>query len=109
MRDNIIPLFRKYGFEYRKSASHSDFLAFTYKTGFFHNAELVSLNIQDRDRIEQEMEASVKELEALGFSTKKSFYNSIEEIDKILFEGFFNVSEWKDRIALEYHEHAKKY
>ncbi|HDX8469297.1 NACHT domain-containing protein [Aeromonas dhakensis] len=108
MRDNIIPLFRKYGFEYRKSASNTDFLAFTYKTGFFHNAELVSLNIKERARIESEMESSVKELESLGFSTKKSFYNSIEEIDNILFEGFFNVPEWKERILSEYNEHAKK-
>lgn len=108
MRDNIIPLFRKYGFEYRKSASHEDFLAFTYKTGFFHNAELVSLKTQERDRVEHEMERSLKELESLGFSTKKSFYNSIEEIEEVLFEGFFNVSEWKDRISSEYNEHAKK-
>ncbi|WP_182788493.1 hypothetical protein [Aeromonas media] len=108
MRNQIISLFRKYGFEYRKSASHDNFLAFTYKTGFFHNAELVSLMMDERDRVEQEMERSVKELEALGFSTKKSFYRSVKEIEEILFDGFFNVSEWKERIKLEYNEHANK-
>ena len=40
MKENIISLFRKYGFEYNKAASHGDFLAFTFKSGFFHNAEI---------------------------------------------------------------------
>ncbi|MFQ2185273.1 NACHT domain-containing protein [Aeromonas hydrophila] len=108
MRNSIISLFKKYGFEYRKSASREDFMAFTYKAGFFHNAELVSLNIDEKGRVEHEMERSVKELEALGFSTKKSFYSSLKEIEEMLFEGFFNVKEWKERIVHEYEAHSEK-
>ena len=85
MQNNIISLFKKYGFEYRKSASREDFMAFTYKAGFFHNAELVSLNIDEKGRVEHEMEHSVKELEALGFSTKKSFYSSLKEIEEMFY------------------------
>lgn len=108
MHSKIIELFHKYGFEYRKSASGTDFLAFTYKSGFFHNAELVSLNYGNRDELDSEMEKSLKSLEELGFSTKKSFYKSFEEIEETLFNGFFNVSEWKDKIKNEYIEHTQK-
>lgn len=104
----VIKLFRKYGFEHRDSASNSDYLAFTYKAGFFHNAELVSLCKDERQRIEREMDFSVRQLESLGFSTKKSFYNSIEEIEDVLFYGFFNVEQWKEKICREYSEHCKK-
>ena len=108
MHSKIIELFNKYGFEYRKSASSNDFLAFTYKSGFFHNAELVSLNYNDKELLEFEMEKSLKSLEELGFSTKKSFYKSVEEIEETLFNGFFNVSEWKDKIKSEYSGHTQK-
>lgn len=108
MHSKIIELFHKYGFEYRKSASGTEFLAFTYKSGFFHNAELVSLNYGNRDELDSQMEKSLKSLEELGFSTKKSFYKSFEDIEETLFNGFFNVSEWKDKIKNEYIEHTQK-
>jgi hypothetical protein len=107
-KGKAIALFKKYGFEFRKSASNGDYLAFTYKSGFFHNAELVSLYPEEKARIEKEMDSAVKQLEALGFSTKKSFYNSFEDLEKALFNGFFNVSEWKKKIVSEYKEHCEK-
>lgn len=108
MHSKVINLFKKYGFEYRKNASNENFLAFTYKSGFFHNAELVSLDYKNRETIEKEMEISLKSLEDLGFSTKKSFYSNIEQIEETLFNGFFNVNDWKNRIKEEYIEHTKK-
>lgn len=108
MKDKIISLFRRYGFEYRNSASNNEYLAFTFKSGFFHNAELVSMALDNREIIESEMDKAVKELEQLGFSTKKSFYKSIEDIDKTLFEGFFNVKDWKDKIKKDYIRHTER-
>lgn len=107
-KQDAITLFKKYGFEFRESASSENYLAFTYKSGFFHNAELVSLSPEIRDLIEQEMESAVKQLESLGFSTKKSFYKTFEELEKKLFDGFFNVKDWKEKIGLEYKAHCKK-
>jgi len=108
MKENIISLFRKYGFEYNKAASNGDFLAFTFKSGFFHNAEIVSLNIDDREIVEKEMEKVAVDLEQLGFSTKKAFYKNLEEIEKTLFDGFFNVSVWKEKIQSEYQGHCDR-
>lgn len=107
-REKIISLYRKYGFEYRKDASNGDFLAFTFKSGFFHNAEIVSLNFANRKQIEEDMEKSATELETLGFSTKKAFYKNVDEIEKTLFEGFFNVKDWKEKVTLEYGEHCDR-
>lgn len=107
-KSEVVNLFKKYGFDYRGSASNGDFLAFTYKYGFFHNAELVSLYPDRKLEIEEEMKPAVKQLEALGFSTKKSFYKSIEELEEALFDGFFNVQDWKEKIKIEYLEHCRK-
>lgn len=108
MHTKIIELFNKYGFEYRENASSTNFLAFTYKSGFFHNAELVSLNYENKETLDAEMEKSLKSLESLGFSTKKSFYRTFEEIEENLFNGFFNVKEWKEKIKNEYLDHTLK-
>jgi len=107
-RENIIQLFRQYGFEYRRQASSSEFLAFTYKSGFFHNAELVSISGGSNSDIEAQMDKASQVLEKLGFAVKKSFYSSYDEIEKILFNGFFNVSEWKEKIRSEYLEHSNR-
>lgn len=107
-REIIIKQFRKYGFEYRKIFSNHDYLAFTFRSGFFNNAEIVSLEVNDKERVEKEMEKSISELNKLGFSVKKSFYNSLNEIKNSLFNGFFHVEEWKDRIRSDYEKHTKK-
>lgn len=108
MRSAVIQLFKKYGFDYKKSASTDSFMAFTFKSGFFHNAELVSLEVGDRERIENEMEPAIRDLESLGYSTKKSFYNSYKELEDSLFQGFFDVDDWKNKSKKEYDEHCQR-
>ena len=107
-KDKIIFLFQKYGFDYKDKSSDNDFLVFTFKSGFFHNVELVSLNISDKENIEKNMNAIAHEFEKLGFSAKKSFYESIGDIEKILFDGFFHVEKWKEKIREEYKNHCDR-
>ncbi|MBU0654641.1 MAG: hypothetical protein KJ914_05840 [Gammaproteobacteria bacterium] len=107
-RENTIELFRQYGFEYRPQASSNEFFAFTYKSGFFHNAELVSISEGKNSEIEAKMEKASQDLEKLGFSVKKTFYSSYQEIEETLFNGFFNVMEWKEKIKSEYTDHSKR-
>lgn len=102
--DRLISLFRKYGFEYKKNASGAGYYAFTFKAGFFHNAELVyteNVNLQ-------EMEKSIKGLDDIGYSTKKSFFTDLKDIENNLFEGFFNVDDWRIRIKNEYNDYCEK-
>ncbi|MDJ0041215.1 NACHT domain-containing protein [Pantoea allii] len=100
----LIDLFKKYGFEYKKSSSGTGFYAFTFKTGFFHNAEVVYTNDADLEEVEK----CLKELENIGYSTKKSLFESIELVSAELFNGFFNVDEWRDRISHEYKLYCEK-
>lgn len=106
-RSEVIALFQKYGFEHRKSFSGSGFEGFTYKSGFFYNAELVSLSCWD-DLDEQRRINAQKQLKDLKFSTKVKEYESIEEIENDLFTGFFDVKTWKVKIGSEYENHCKR-
>ena len=107
-KKDIIELYEKYGFKFHENSSNSDFLSFTYKTGFFHNAEIISLSINNKEEVTRRMEEKVFDLKKLGYSTKMSFYNSIEEIEQSLFEGFFNIKKWKERILKEYEHYTEK-
>lgn len=100
----LILLFKKYGFEYKKSSSGRGFYAFTFKTGFFHNAEVV---YTDEANL-VEVEKCLSELDNIGYSTKKSLFESIEDVAEQLFKGFFNVDDWKERIATEYEDYCSK-
>ncbi|WP_107333243.1 NACHT domain-containing protein [Pectobacterium versatile] len=102
--DQLVNLFRKYGFEYKKKSSGRDFYAFTFKAGFFHNAEVVYTNSADFNEVEK----CLKDLDDIGYSTKKSLFISIEDVAEQLFKGFFNVDEWKLRIASEYESYCQK-
>ena len=100
----LISLFRKYGFEYKKSSSGNGFYAFTFKTGFFHNAEVVYTEESNSDDVEK----CLNDLKNIGYSTKKSLFKSLEEVAEQLFKGFFNVDEWKERISYEYGHYCDK-
>lgn len=96
----VIERFRKYGFEYKKSSSNSSYLTFTFKSGFFHNAEVVQLAINDADEID--IASKIEDLKNLGVSIKRNKYDKIEQIENGLFKGFFDVERWKSRIKEEY-------
>nr|WP_141400295.1 hypothetical protein [Pantoea floridensis] len=80
----LISLFRKYGFEYKKNSSGNGFYAFTFKTDFFHNAEVV----YTEDSKSEDVERCLNELKNIGYSTKKSLFKSYEEVAEQLFKGF---------------------
>lgn len=107
-REEIIRLFQRYGFDFRKNASNHKFLAFTYKSGFFHNAEIVALEEDFSDAVEEGMLECSKELENLGFSTKRKKYKSFVDIEKSLFEGFFNVETWREKVESDYEDYSLK-
>lgn len=102
---NVIEKFRKYGFEYKKNSSNSSYLTFTFKSGFFHNAEVVQLASNSDDEVD--ITRKIEDLKNLGVSIKRNKYDTIEQIEKGLFEGFFDVEHWKSRIQDEYDTYTK--
>lgn len=100
----LVELFKRYGFDYKGNSSGNGFYAFTYKSGFFHNAEFVYIKSADRVELENKQD----ELKRLGFSTKLSLFTSMEEIENTLFTGFFDVVDWIRRIKKEYVDYCNK-
>lgn len=96
----VIDKFKKYGFEYKKAYSNSSYLTFTFKSGFFHNAEVVQLSDNKADS--EDIVLKIKNLESHGISIKRNKYETLEQIEQGLFEGFFDVENWKNRIRDEY-------
>lgn len=100
----VIECYRKYGFEYKSRYSNRSYLTFTFKSGFFHNAEIVKINNDESD--ENEINQRIKSLNELGVSAKVTEYSSLEEIQEGLFKGFFDVDTWKKRINSEYDQYV---
>jgi len=100
----VIEKYRTYGFEYKKMYSNSSYLTFTFRSGFFHNAEVVKIanNTDDEALIHKK----IHNLNELGISAKITEYLSLEDIEEGLFKGFFDVSSWRERIRSDYSEYV---
>lgn len=101
----VVDKFKKYGFEYKSAYSNASYLTFTFKSGFFHNAEVVQLSENKADT--DDINTKVKNLESHGVSIKRNKYETLEQIEQGLFEGFFDVENWKHRIRDEYSMYVK--
>jgi biotin operon repressor len=101
----VIEKFRRYGFEYKKHSSNASYLTFTYRSGFFHNAEVVQVSESVSD--EKDILKKIEELESLGVSIKRNKYSNISQIGDGLFSGFFDVKNWRSRIQEEYQEYSE--
>ncbi|MGX2950830.1 hypothetical protein ACWIUA_08025, partial [Ursidibacter sp. B-7004-1] len=88
--NDVISKYKKYGFEYKERYSNNDYLTFTFKTGFFHNAEIVKITSNESQEINEIRES----LKKLGYSEKISEYSSLDDIENGLFNGFFDIENW---------------
>ncbi|MCG6410422.1 NACHT domain-containing protein [Vibrio fluvialis] len=102
--NQVIERYRMYGFEYKKLYSNSSYLTFTFSSGYFHNAEVVKISNDEEDR--KKIETKLKGLNSLGVSAKITEYATLDDIERGLFEGFFDVDTWRKRIANEYEEYV---
>ncbi|MGL4351449.1 MAG: NACHT domain-containing protein, partial [Plesiomonas shigelloides] len=100
----VIESYRKYGFEYKKQYSNYSYLTFTFKSGFFHNAEVVKINKNPSDT--EDIKSKINSLNDLGVSAKITEYNSLSDIEEGLFKGFFDVDSWRKRIQAEYYDYV---
>jgi len=69
-KDEVVKIFVEYGFDYNEKKSGKSFLTFTYKTGFFHNVEIVILSDNLDLTDETEIEKVERDFEDLGFSVR---------------------------------------
>ena len=102
-KEEVVKLFVEYGFEHQEKLSGKRFLVFTFKSGFFHNVEIVLLTNDIDESDKKEIENVIKDYKKLHFSIgDPSEYSNIDEIRKKLFDGFFETKEWKNNISEMY-------
>ncbi|WP_299494138.1 NACHT domain-containing protein [uncultured Shewanella sp.] len=100
----VIEKYRTYGFEYKKQYSNHSYLTFTFRSGFFHNAEVVKIANNSND--EAMIQEKISSLNTLGISAKITEYSNLEDIEEGLFKGFFDVISWRNRIRSDYREYV---
>ena len=100
----VIEKYRKYGFEYKSAYSNSSYLTFAYKIGPFHNAEIIKIGNSTEDK--SDIDKKITSLQKTGYSPKIVSFKNINEIENELFQGFFDVVNWRKRVLNEYSEHV---
>lgn len=99
--DEIINIYKGYGFEYRPDLSKTSSLVFTITQGVFDNA--IILNTSD-DSHPKEL---FSELSNLGFQVKTENFISLKDSERRLFSGFFSLPRTKASFRRDYEAHIK--
>lgn len=87
-------LYLSYGFK-KRAASSDDIRVYTYRTGYFNNADIISLSD------EADADKDISEYQKSGFACTKRKYTSIRDAEKELFDGFFAIKSTKKRFNEE--------
>lgn len=98
--ERLLELYNLYGFECIEQ--NSNYLVFTYTSGYFSNAEIVLLSD------DFSAEGIQDQYECLGFSVRVVHFNSIEETHNNLFVGFFNEKSSNARTKRDYLNFCQK-
>jgi hypothetical protein len=87
--------YKQYGFEEAKS-SESGIHVFTYRSGHFHNADIVKVAAGgDEEKVFSEFKRS-------GYACKIREYKKTLDVEKTLFKGFFSVDSTRKKLEREY-------
>lgn len=91
-------LYSTYGFK-KRSASSDNIRVYTYRSGYFNNADIIPL-IDSADPSKD-----FEEFQKAGFACTIREYKSIKDAERDLFEGFFALDSTKKR----FYEEEKKF
>lgn len=93
-------LYTRYG--YKKKVNNKDYSVYLLSEGMYHGVEI----------IKHHNEANVEKIESdyktAGYAVKVRKYNSIEEAENDLFDGFFNIKQLSKRTERRYSEFCHK-
>ncbi|TLS54134.1 hypothetical protein FE782_01955 [Paenibacillus antri] len=97
-REDIKKIYELYGFELIEEKP--GYLVFAFKVGYFKNAELVNLSNSD-------MTETMEQLRRLGYNPQETHFVSLQTIRDRLFNGFFQVNYYRERVKKTYSEFAE--
>ncbi|WP_216655528.1 hypothetical protein, partial [Vibrio sp. Vb339] len=87
--------YRKYGFEEQVSPD-KNVAVFSIRTGHYHNADIVPL-VKEHD-----VETIFQQYKNLAYACQIKVYDTIEDVEQELFNGFFSIKSTKERLRKEY-------
>lgn len=97
----LIEVYKRYGFQLTKDLARENILAFTLKTGYFDNAEIVKLtNDANTDSV-------FNELTRTGYACTVRSALSPEATQEELFKGFFSAETTRTRLIEEHRKFAE--
>ena len=99
--DSLKALYKRYRFEEIKTRDANVF-AFEHKSGYFQNVDIVSISNESNAL------AVKQSLDETGYSTIIRNFGTLQEAEKSLFDGFFEITTTKGRIKQSYSEYVDK-
>lgn len=100
-QENLISLYRDYGFELEEQYPEDDVIVFSMTGGYFNNVDIVCCS-ENAD-----YSKAKREHEEANYSTTIRGFKSFEAVEKNLFTGFFQVKKNKNRFNSEYNKFTK--
>lgn len=94
--NDLKKIYASYGFSFAKEYHDQGVIVFTIKTGYFDNADIVSL-VNDSNT-----EKAFDDFTELGFACTVRQIRSELQAQQQLFNGFFSVDSIKNKLASEY-------
>jgi hypothetical protein len=95
--EQLDKLFHEYGYEAKER--HDSYRVYVLNQGMYHGAEILVLDDINVDQI-------VSQYSKLGYHAKLQRFNSVEQAEYYLFNGFFNTQTTKFDIEKRYSEYA---
>ncbi|MGZ8244977.1 hypothetical protein [Methylomagnum sp.] len=96
MKQRIIDIYKRYGFQLASDQSKDGILVFTLKNGYFHNAEIVKLDSDAKT------EKAFESFSKSGYACTTRLVVSPEQAESELFKGFFSVESTRHRLLEDY-------
>lgn len=104
MESKFKELYKMY--QFRLEEDRGNYLVFSYRMGYFRNIEIVSL--KPIEKIKNKLETVKKDYCTAGWGNINIvYYKTIEEAEKKLFESFFYIKEYQQRLRKEYENFCK--
>lgn len=96
-------IYKIYRFE-KKNSGYNNIRVYTYTSGYFSNADIIPVdgyNIDDLNKVKSQFEE-------LGYSNTIRKFNTIEEVDSALFNGFFSISSHLELMEEIYQDYCRR-
>lgn len=97
--NSLCEIYSRYGYETKQK--NENYCVFCLRQGVYYGIDIVVINFDKKtDTLKQEYEKT-------GYATRIVIFKNIDDIDSLLFEGFFETESTKESLLHKYHEYCE--